>query len=48
MSYNPGANDIQNYLISDKSLKKGFSYATGNKCQKLQQDCNDPDSEELC
>ncbi|XP_070505333.1 uncharacterized protein [Chironomus tepperi] len=47
MATNPGANIIDNYMISDKTLKKGFSCATGVRCQKLQRDCKDPDREEL-
>ena len=47
MSSNPGANEIVNYMISDKSLKTGFSCATGSKCDKLLKECKDPESEDL-
>lgn len=47
MSINPGSNEIVNYMISEKTLKTEFSCATGNKCQKLQKDCKDPECEEL-
>lgn len=46
MSNNPGADVIDNYIFAVNTLKEGFKCASGNKCDLLQRDCKDRDSEE--
>lgn len=47
MNNNPGANQIDTYIISVNSLKENFKCGLKDKCLRLSKDCKDPDCEEL-